>query len=275
MQNRTGAPITCLFPRPATRSKVSHSVSIAGMPSPEAEPTQGPISHIESVPVSLFAFPPPVTLPPTYLSRLTLRTQLPSDFERIAEIFNSPTAMKHLDGLAPPGGWHGDRARGLWYASDIAARVELQERARLEGKAFALVVIWAETGELVGVTGYARMELRGTPGRKAELGIITDVDLISSRGWKAIGTEALHAASKYAFEELDGVEEITLVTLQQNDEMRGWSEKVAGLVPTLTVEEWGHVAWYGYTWEQWIAIGGVRDRLEAKLERFKSELPPS
>ena len=81
--------------------------------------------------------------------------------------------MKHLGGLAPPGGWHGDRTRGLWYASDIVAR-ELRERARLEGKAFALVVVWAETGELVRVTGYARIELRGTPGRKTELGIITD-----------------------------------------------------------------------------------------------------
>ena len=183
--------------------------------------------------------------------------------------------MKNLDGLAPPGGWHEDRAQGLWYPSDIAARVELQERARVEGKALALVVIWAETGELVGVTGYARMEPSGTPGRKAELGIITDVDLVSNRGWKSLGTEALHASSKYAFEELEGVEEITLVTQQQNVEMRGWSEKVAGLVPTLTVEEWGHVAWYGYTREQWETKEGVRDRLEAKLERLKSQLPPS
>ena len=209
-------------------------------------------------------------LPPTYLSRLTLRTQLPSDFERIAEIFNSPTAMKHLDGLAPPGGWHEGRARGLWWASDIAARVELQERARLEGKAFALVIIWNETGELVGVTGYARMEPPGTPGRKAELGIITDVDLVSSRGWKSLGTEALHAASQYASEELEGIGEITLVTQQQNDAMRGWSEQVAGLVPKLTVEEWGRVAWYGYTGGEWKTKGGVRDRLEAKLERLRS-----
>ena len=216
-----------------------------------------------------FAPPPLITLPPTYLSRLTLRTQLPSDFERLAEIFSSPTAMKHLDGLAPPGGWQEDRVRGLWYASDIAARVELQERARVEGKASALVIIWNETGELVGVTGYARMEPPGTPGRKAELGIITNVDLVLSRGWKSLGTEALHAASKYAFEELENVEEITLVTQQQNDEMRGWLEKVAGLVPKLTVEEWGHVAWYGYTKERWETRGGVRDRLEAKLERLK------
>jgi len=178
--------------------------------------------------------------------------------------------MKYLDGLAPPGEWHEGRVRGLWNPSDIAARVELQERARVEGKALALAIIWTETGELVGVTGYARMEPPGTPGRKAELGIITDVDLVSSRGWKSLGTEALHAATKYAFEELEDVEEITLVTQQQNDEMRGWSEKVAGLVPKLTVEEWGHVAWYGYTRGEWGTKGGVRDRLEGKLERLRS-----
>ena len=178
--------------------------------------------------------------------------------------------MKHLDGLTPPDGWSEGRTRSLWYPSDIAARVELQEQARAEGKTLAFVITWTETGELIGVTGYARMEPPGTPGRKAELGIITDVDLISSRGWKLLGTEGLHAASKYAFEELDGVEEITLVTQQQNEEMRGWSEKVAGLTPRLTVEEWGHVAWYGYTREQWEVKGGVRDRLEAKLERLKS-----
>jgi len=243
------------------------------MSTPEVEPAQDPTAQIESAPDS--PFPPLITLPPTYLSRLTLRTQLPSDFERIAEIFNSPTAMKHLDGLAPPGGWPEGRARGLWYPSDIAARIELQERARVEGRALALVVIWAETCELVGVTGYARMESPGTPDRQAELGIITDVDLISSRGWKSLGTEALHAASKYTFEELEGVEEITLVTQQQNNEMRGWSEKVAGLVPTLTVEELGGVAWYGYTREQWETKGGVRDRLEAKLESLKPHLPQS
>ena len=141
---------------------------------------------------------------------------------------------------------------------------------RAVGESLALVITWAEMGELIGVTGYARMEPPGTPGRKVELGIITDVDLISSRGWKSLGTEALHAAGKYAFEELDGVEEITLVTQQQNEEMRGWSEKVAGLTPRLTVEEWGHVAWYRYTREQWETKGGVRDRLEAKLERLKS-----
>lgn len=229
-----------------------------------------PTPGTEPAPDSPFTPPPLITLPPTYLERLTLRTQLPSDFERIAEIFNSPTAMKHLDGLAPPGGWHQDRTRGLWYPSDITARVELQERARVEGKSLALVIIWTDTGELVGVTGYVRMEPPGTPGRRAELGIITDVDLISNRGWKSLGTEALHAASKYAFDELEGVEEITLVTQQQNEEMRGWSEQVAGLTPRLAVEEWGHVAWYGYTRDQWGTKGQVRDRLEAKLERLKS-----
>jgi len=183
--------------------------------------------------------------------------------------------MKHLGELAPPDGWTEGRAPGLWCPSDIAARVKLQEQARAEGKALTLVIIWTETGELIGVTGYARMEPPGTPGRKAELGIITDVDLISSRGWKSLGTEALHAASKYAFEELDGVEEITLVTQQQNEEMRGWSEKVAGLAPRLTIEEWGHVAWYEYTREQWEVKGGVRDRLEAKLERLKSSPAPA
>lgn len=253
----------------AIRSKLSRL--IANMSTPETEPYPGQILQTESNPDSPpFTPPPPITLPPTYLSRLTLRTQLPSDFKRITEVFNSPAAMKHLGGLAPPDGWIEDRTRGLWYPSDIAARVELQERARAEGKALALVITWAGTGELIGVTGYARMEPPGAPGRKAELGIITDVDLISSRGWRSLGTEALHAASKYAFEELDGVEEIALVTQQQNEEMRGWSEKVAGLTPRLTVEEWGHVAWYGYTREQWETEGGVRDRLEVKLERLKS-----
>jgi RimJ/RimL family protein N-acetyltransferase len=231
------------------------------MPTPETEPDLDSPSP---------TFPPPITLPPTYLSRLTLRTQLPSDFERTAEIFSNPTAMKHLAVLAPPDGWSEDRVRGLWSPEDIATRVELQELARAQGKTLALVIIWAETGELVGVTGYARMEPPGTPGRKAELGIITDVDLTSSHGWKSLGTEALHAASKYAFEELDGIEEITLATVQQNEEMRGWLEKVAGLTPRLTVEDWGHVAWYGYTREQWETQGGVRDRLEAKLKRMKS-----
>ena len=235
---------------------------------PYLDPIPQTESALDSPPVP-FTPPPSITLPPTYLSRLTLRTQLPSDFKRIAEIFNSPTAMKHLGGLAPPEGWAEGRTRGLWYPLDIAARVELQERARAEGKTLALAITWTDTGELVGVTGYARMEPSGTPGRKAELGIITDVDLISSRGWKSLGTEALHAASEYAFEELDGIEEITLVTQQQNEEMRGWSEKVAGLTPRLTVEEWGHVAWYGYTREQWETKGGVRDRLEAKLELLK------
>ncbi|KAF9652816.1 hypothetical protein BDM02DRAFT_2630909 [Thelephora ganbajun] len=240
------------------------------MPTPE-EPTPDLTPQTESTPDSSPLTPPPlITLPSTFLSRLTLRTQLPSDFERIAEIFSSPTAMKHLGGLSPPGGWTEDRTRGLWYPSDIVARVELQELARLEGRALALVIIWIETGELIGVTGYVRMEPPGTPGRKAELGIITDVDLVSSRGWRLLGTEALHAASKYAFEELDGVEEITLVTQQQNKEMRGWSETVAGLTPRLVVEEWGHVAWYGYTREQWETTGGVRDRLEAKLGGLKS-----
>jgi RimJ/RimL family protein N-acetyltransferase len=178
--------------------------------------------------------------------------------------------MKHLGGLAPPDGWTEDRARGLWYPSDIAARVELQERARVEGKTLALVIAWTDTAEIVGITGYARMESPGTPGRKAELGIITDVDLISSRGWKSLGTEALHAASKYAFEELEDLKEITLATLEQNEEMRGWLEKVAGLTPRLTIEEWGHAAWYGCTKEQWETKGGVRDRLEAKLEMLKS-----
>ena len=254
-----------------TSPLVTRSKPIAKMSTPEAEPSSDAIPQVESSPHSPpFTPPPPITLPPTYLSRLTLRTQLPSDFERIAEIFNSPTAMKHLGELAPPDGWTEGRARGLWCPSDIAARVELQEQARAEGKALTLVIIWAETGELIGVTGYARMEPPGTPGRKAELGIITDVDLTSSRGWKSLGTEALHAASKHAFEELDGVEEITLATQQKNEEMRGWSEKVAGLTARLTVEEWGHVAWYKYTREQWEAKGGVRDRLEAKLERLKS-----
>ena len=177
--------------------------------------------------------------------------------------------MRHLGGLAPPDGWTEGRTRGLWYPSDIAARSELQERERTEGKTFVLVIIWAETGELVGVTGYARIEPPGTPDRKAELGIITDVDLISSRGWKSLATEALHAASKYAFEELDNVEEITLATPQQNEEMGGWLEKVAGLIPRLTVEGWGDAAWYGYTRERWGTEGGVRDRLEERLERLK------
>ena len=243
----------------------THALHIARMPTQGVEAPQDPIPQTDPVLDSL----PPITLPPTYLSRLTLRTQLSSDFDRIAEIFNSPTAMKHLGGLAPPDGWHEDRTQGLWFPSDIMARVKLQECARTEGKALALVIIWNETGELVGVTGYARMEPPGTPGRKAELGIITDVGLTSSRGWKSLGTEALHAASKYAFEELEGVEEITLATQPQNEEMRGWSEKVAGLTPRLTVEEWGHVAWYGYTREQWEAKGGVRNRLEVKLERLK------
>ena len=259
--------LTLLFRR--RRSSAPH---IVGMPTPGAGPTQVLAPQSELAQGSPFRPTPPIiTLPPTYLSRLTLRTQLPSDFERIAEIFNSPTTMKHLDGLAPPDGWQEDRTRGLWYPSDILARVEFQERARMQGEALALVIIWKETGELVGVTGYARMEPPGTPGRKAELGIITDVDLISSRGWKSLGTEALHASSKYAFEELEGVEEITLVTRQQNEEMRGWLEKVAKLTPRLTAsEEWGHVAWYGYTREQWGTKGGVRNLLEAKLERLKS-----
>jgi RimJ/RimL family protein N-acetyltransferase len=234
------------------------------MPDKGAE-LAGPDSMIPSPTPS-----PPITLPPTYLSRLTLRTQLPSDLERVTEIFNNPTAMRHLSGLAPPGGWTEDRIRGLWHVKDIAARVELQELARARGETLALVIIWAETDELVGITGYARMEPPGTPGRKAELGIITDVNLISSRGWKSLGTEALHATSKYAFEQLGGVEEITLVTQEQNEEMRGWSEKVAGLTPTLTVEEWGHVAWYAYTRKKWETEGGVRDRLEAKLARWKA-----
>ena len=237
------------------------------MPNPETEQisdlTKAP-DRPSSVP------PPPITLPPTYLSRLTLRTQLPSDFRRIAEIFNNPTAMKHLGNLAPPGGWTEDRLRGLWYPEDIAARVELQELERAEDKALALVIIWSETNELVGVTGFARIQPPGTHDRKAELGIITDVDLISGRGWKSIGTEALHAASKYAFEELCDVEEITLVTRDQNEEMRRWSEEVAGLIPRFVVEEGGHLAWYGFTREQWESKGGVRDRLEAKLERWRS-----
>lgn len=177
--------------------------------------------------------------------------------------------MKHLSGLAPPGGWAEGRIQGIWHPEDIAARVELQELAREEGRTLALVIIWAETNELVGVTGFARMEPPLTPNRKAELGIITDVDLVLRRGWKFVGTEALHAASKHAFEELNGIDEITLVTQQENEEMRGWSEKVAGLMPRLTVEEWGHVAWYGYTREQWEIKGGIRDRLEARLERLK------
>jgi RimJ/RimL family protein N-acetyltransferase len=178
--------------------------------------------------------------------------------------------MKHLSGLAPPGGWTEDHIRGVWHPEDIAARVKSQELARVEGKALALVIIWTETNELIGVTGFARMEPPGTPGRKAELGIITDVSLVLSRGWKSLGTEALHAASEYAFGELDGVEEITLVTQQNNEQMRGWSEKVAGLTPKLEVKEWGQVAWYGYTREQWGTTGGVRDRLEARMERWKS-----
>ena len=177
--------------------------------------------------------------------------------------------MKHLGALAPPDGWTEGRTRGLWYPADIATRSELQERERTEGKSLTLVIIWAETAELVGVTGYARMEPPGTPGRKAELGIITDIDLISSRGWKSLATEALHAASKYAFEELDNVKEITFATLQRNEEMRGWLEKVAGLIPRLTVEGWGDAAWYGYTREQWDKEGGVRDRLEGRLEKLK------
>ena len=178
--------------------------------------------------------------------------------------------MKHLGVLAPPDGWIEGRTPSLWYLSDIAARVELQERERVEGKTLVLAITWAETGELIGVIGYVKMEPPGTPGRKTELGIITDVDLVSSRGWKSLGTEALHAVNKYVFEELDGIEEIKLATHQQNEEMRGWSENVAGLTPKLTIEERGHFAWYGYTKEQWGVEGGVRDRLEAKLERLKS-----
>lgn len=248
-------------------SRTSYQMS---MPAPEVELSPDLISQTEPGPDNPSStLPPPITLPPTYLSRLTLRTQLPSDFERIAEIFSSPITMKHLDGLVPPGGWTEDRVQGFWRPDDIAARVELQELARVEGKALALVIIWTETNEVVGATGFARMEPPGTPGRKAELGIITDLGLVSSRGWKSLGTEALYASSKYAFEKLDGVEEITLVTQQENEEMRGWSEKVAGLAPRLEVEEWGHVAWYGYTREQWETKGGVRDRLETKLEMWK------
>jgi len=78
------------------------------------------------------------------------------------------------------------------------------------------------------------MESPGTTGRRTELGIVTDVDLISSRRWKS-----------------PGVGEITLAAQQQNDEMRGWLEKVAGLVPILTAEEWGYVAWCGHTRRKW------------------------
>jgi RimJ/RimL family protein N-acetyltransferase len=108
------------------------------------------------------------------------------------------------------------------------------------------------------------MEPAGTPGRKAELGIIlTDDEKWTRKGY---ATEAMHGSVKYAFEELESVAAITIVTDILNEEMRGWAEKVAGLKVKEVIDD---CAWYSFTRAEWEDKGGVRERLEIKLETYR------
>lgn len=209
----------------------------------------------------------PVITVSTYLDRLVLRTHLRSDDEPISTILSRPDVMKYLSGLAPPSGWPSDRPEGIWLPSDVTARMAYFDQARRETRNLTLNCFIKETGELIGLTGFARMEPVATPGRKAELGIIFNVDERFAR--KGYATEAIHASIKYAFEELEGVEEITIQTKWSNQEMRGWSEKTAGLTVKFEEpnEKYGDQVWYSFSRGEWER--GIRERLESKMNSWK------
>jgi RimJ/RimL family protein N-acetyltransferase len=208
---------------------------------------------------------PPVQIS-TYLDRLILRTPIPADFEPNAALLSSPEVMKHLTLKTPIGGWPPDRQKGIWLPSDVATRVAAREKERREGRACNVSCILKETGEYVGSSGFSRIQPVGTPGRQAELGIIFDTSTKFAR--KGYATEALHAATRHAFEQLEGIEMITIHTHYNNEEMRGWAEKVAGLEVNEVVED-GEGVWYRFTRAEWEEGGGVRDRLEARMDKWK------
>lgn len=215
----------------------------------------------------------PVITLPTYLERLALRTHLPCDNEPVSIILSRPDVMKHLSGLAPPSGWPSDRPEGIWLPSDVANRMADRDQARRETRNLTLNCFIKETGELLGMTGFARMDPVGTPGRKAELGIIFNVDERFAR--KGYATEAMHASVKYAFEELEGVEEVTIFTNRLNQEMRGWAERTAGLgvkgeVPD---EVFGDHVWYSFVRAEWEGSGGICERFERKMDSWKENKP--
>lgn len=208
----------------------------------------------------------PVINLPTYLERLALRTHLPCDNEPVSIILSRPDVMKHLSGLAPPGGW---TTKGVWLPSDMAARAEIQAQPRREKRSISFNGFIKETGELVGMTGLPRIDPVGTPGRKADWGTIFNMDEKFAR--KGYATEAMHAIVKYAFEELDGVEEITMHTNRLNREMRGWAEGTAGLEVCMEIQDviFGDLVGYSFTRAEWEMSCGIRRRLEKKLDNWK------
>ena len=200
----------------------------------------------------------------THLDRLMLRTHLPSDNEPMAALLSSPSVMKHLPTLAPYDGWPPDRPKGSWLISDMAARAAVHHQTRRETRSCVLYIVTKDTGDFLGSTGFVRMEPAGTPGRKAELGIILTVDEKWAR--RGYATEAMHGSVKYAFEELEGVAVITIVTDILNEEMRGWADKVAGLKVKEVIDD---SVWYSFTRVEWEDKGGVCERLEIKLDKYR------
>lgn len=211
---------------------------------------------------------PPILIT-TYLGRLILRTHLPCDNGPIAAIYSRPEVMKHLSALAPPSGWTPDRTRGTWLPSDIAARAVQRQQSRRETRSCTLICLVVDTGDWFASTGFPRIEPAGTPGRKAELGIVSNVGEQFAR--KGYATEALHGSVNYAFEELEAVEEIIIRTREVNLEMRGWCENVAGLKVKRTEdnEVSGKTVEYSFSRAAWEQRGGVRERLEAKMNKYR------
>ncbi|CAF5052179.1 unnamed protein product, partial [Rotaria sp. Silwood1] len=164
----------------------------------------------------------------SYLGRLILRTHEDCDTSSLVSIFCDPINMKHLSFLQPPKGWGDDEERKKnrqWTEQDMIDRVNLQKDTRSQGKSciFNIILLASATGEKVdrciGGVGFAMID-----GDTGHLGITLD----RSATRKGYATEALYTSIVFAFEKL-GINKIIIETDNNNEEMRGWCERTAGL----------------------------------------------
>jgi RimJ/RimL family protein N-acetyltransferase len=206
---------------------------------------------------------------PTYLGRLILRTHVEDDTAILASIFSNPFSIKYLSFLEPPNGWR-DRDQPnktkQWTEQDFTDRVNVQNETRSNGKSCVLnmILLASTSGEkndrCIGTTGYVQID-----GDIGYLGIITDQNT-TRMGY---ATEALYTSIKFAFEKL-GVTKITMLTDENNEEMRGWCENTAGLKfnqkKQIQINEYSFTQYeYTFTLDQW--NNSINKKLQDKMNK--------
>ena len=207
----------------------------------------------------------------TYFGRLLLRTHHKDDTASLASIYSDPFSRKYLQFLQPPNGWGNDKHRKTnrqWTEQDFTDRVRVQNETRANGKScvFNIILLASESGEqrdrCIGTTGFVTIE-----SNTGYLGIITD-QKTTRMGY---ATEALYTSIVFAFERL-GINKIMMQTNEENQEMRGWCEKTAGLKlfykKPMTVNDYTFTeCGYQFTLDEWNNV--VKNKLKMKMDNMR------